>query len=202
MDVAVTGGQRTPKTGSYRCKGSHVVQSRAWINQRLGEGAFEALVEGNGPPWTANLLVATWYDVGPLNQALKQVAKKLGRTVVDITREIARQNALNDLRTIYRIFLSMAAPVRVMGFTPQLWSTYVKFGQATAIRNEPGHYIGECRGIPGELLDWVCGAWLGFVPTTIEVAGGKNVRSAISQRWIDPPGSGTYCIQCEVIYDP
>ena len=187
--------------GEYRCKGSHVVQSRRWVNERLGEGTFEALVAPAGGVWQANFLVATWYDVGPLNHALKQVGKRIGESVENITREITRQNALHDLRSIYRIFVSIAAPVRVMSFTPQLWSTYVKFGEAKAVKNDPGHYIAECKGIPGEYLDWACGAWLGFVPTTIEVAGGRNLKARIADRMVEPPGSQMYTIRCEIKYD-
>lgn len=190
-----------PAPGEYRCKGSHVVQSRRWVNERLGEGTFESLVAPAGGVWQANLLVATWYDVGPLNNALRAVGKRIGESVEDITREITRQNALHDLRSIYRIFLSIAAPVRVMSFTPQLWSTYVKFGEATALRNDSGHYLGQCKGIPGDFLDWACGAWLGFVPTTIEVAGGRNIRARIVERAVDPPGSSLYTILCEIKYD-
>ena len=185
---------------SYRCKGSHVVQARIWVNERLGEGTFEQLISDSGPPWNAPLLPSTWYDVGPLTKALKHVAAKLGRNVQDVTREIARRNALNDLKTLYRVFLSIAAPVRVMTFTPQLWSTYVKFGEAKAVKNDQGHYIGECSGVPAAYLDWACGAWLGFVPTTIEVAGGKDVQGRIIKRWSENEAGGIYTLQCEITY--
>src|SRR5689334_6052121 len=60
----VTGAYEQIPAGQYRCKGSHVIQSRLFINAKLGEGAFEALVAWAGPPWTSPLLPSTWYDVG------------------------------------------------------------------------------------------------------------------------------------------
>jgi hypothetical protein len=185
---------------SYLCKGAHIIQSRNWVNEKLGPGTFEGLVADAGPNWRANFLPSTWYEVAPLAQALKHVAPQVKMSVQDVTREIARRNALNDLKTFYRVFLSIVAPVRVMSFTPQLWSTYVKFGVSRAIRNEQGHYVGECTGIPEQFIDWVCGAWLGFVPTTIEVAGGKNVRGTIIKRWAEPSKPGEFGIHCEVLY--
>jgi hypothetical protein len=85
-----------------------------------------------------------------------------------------------------------------MSFTPQLWSNYVSFGDAVALKNEPTHYLGRCTGIPERLLDWSSGAWRGFVPTAIELAGGKNVRGAISRTWSEP--GGLCGLECEVRY--
>jgi hypothetical protein len=100
---------------------------------------------------------------------------------------------------MYRFFLRIATPQRVMGFTPRLWSTYVAFGAAKALVNEPGHYIGECAGIPKRLLEWSSGAWRGFVPTAIEVAGGKDVRGKIRGTW-PTPVADLWRLECEITY--
>jgi hypothetical protein len=137
----------------------------------------------------------------PLVTALRQVASRIGSSVQEVTREIARRNGLNDLKTLYRVFLTIAAPDRVLAFTPQLWSTYVKFGEARVIENAPGHYLGECNGVPAPLVDWACGYWVGFLPAIVEVTGGHEVRGRIVKRWTDQPG-GTFVLQCEVDYQP
>jgi hypothetical protein len=182
----------------YKVKGSHVVMANQWVDQRLGPGTFKALVEPNGEPWNGLLLPVTWYDVDPLQKALTVVAQKLGRSVEELTMEIAGENARKDLTTIYRIFMRIAAPHRVMANTPKLWSTYVKFGEARAVVNDSGHYIGECEGIPRHLLEWTCGAWRGFVPTAIELAGGKDVHAKILGTWAS--GHDLNRLQLEVRY--
>jgi hypothetical protein len=182
----------------YKVKGTHVVMAVKWVDERLGAGTFKKLVERGGPDYEGMLLPVGWYDVDPLNQALVVVAQQLNKSLEDITMEIARNNALSDLTTLYRFFLKIAAPQRVMGFTPRLWSTYVHFGEAKAVKNDPGHYVGECTGVPKRLLEWSCGAWRGFVPTAIELAGGKDVQGTILGTW--PTGSGDYRLECEVRY--
>ena len=188
------------QTGNkYRCKGSHVIVAQKWVDERLGPGAFKALVKDAGDVWRGMYLPMTWFDVFPLNNALIVVAHKLNRSLEDVTMEITRLNALEDLTSMYRFFLRIAAPQRVMSFTPRLWSTYVEFGVATAIKNEPGHYVGECTGIPERLLQWSCGAWRGFVPTAIELAGGKNVRGTIRGTWRMNQGD-LHRLECEILY--
>jgi len=195
LGVAATGEQGSDLR---KTKGSHVMQAREWIDTRLGPGTFLSLVQGKGAIDNPILLPGTWYDVLPLVEALEVVGKQLNRTVQDMTMEIARQNALRDLTTMYRVFLRIAAPVRVMSFTPRLWGNYVAFGQATAIRNDPTHYVGECRGVPSRLLDWASGAWCGFVPAAIEVAGGRDAVGKITGVWREPGEMRR--IQCEVRY--
>jgi hypothetical protein len=183
----------------YKVKGSHVVMANKWVDERLGPGTFKDLVAAHGDPWNGLLFPVTWYDVDPLQQALVVVGQKLGRSVEDLTMEIARENARKDLTTIYRIFMRIAAPQRVMSNTPKLWSTYVKFGEARAVTNEPGHYVGECEGIPRHFLEWTCGAWRGFVPTAIELAGGKDVQGKILGTWASG-GGDLNRLQLEVNY--
>lgn len=188
----------------YKIKGSHVVMAAQWIDQRLGAGTFKRLVGATkDPDYQAVLMPVVWYNVDPLNQVLQSIAGELRSNVADMTMEIARLNALKDLTTMYRFFLRIAAPVRVMGFTPRLWSTYVRFGEAKAIKNEPGDYLGECTGIPKRLLEWTSGAWRGFVPAAIELAGGRDVRGVITGTWPEGKHEGgdeLYRLNCEVRY--
>src|SRR5207237_469868 len=94
----------------YKVKGSHVVMANHWVDQRLGPGTFKSLVAARGEPWNGLLLPVTWYEVDPLQQALNIVGQKLGRTLEELTMEIAGENARKDLTTIYRIFMRIAAP--------------------------------------------------------------------------------------------
>jgi hypothetical protein len=188
----------TSKSLDCKTKGSHVIQAREWIDGKLGAGTFQSLVSGKGPIDNPILLPGTWYDVVPLVEALEVVGPRVNRSVRDMTTEIARQNALRDLTTIYRVFLRVAAPVRVMSYTPRLWSNYVAFGRATAIQNDPTQYVGECAGVPARVIEWVCGAWCGFVPAAIEVAGGKDAVGRITRTW-DEPGNMRR-LHCEVRY--
>lgn len=188
---------------AYKCKGSHVRMAAQWIDARLGPGTFKQLVAAAGDPeYQTVLMPVAWYNVDPLNLALQQASPKLGLSVEEMTMAITRRNAFADLTTMYRLFMRIAAPVRVMSFTPRLWSTYVHFGDAVAVKNDNGHYIGSCIGIPSHLMEWSRGAWLGFVPAAIELAGGREVKGKIAGTW--PSGNNgheaLYKLHCEVQY--
>jgi hypothetical protein len=184
--------------GSYRAKGSHLIQAEAWFDKQHGAGTFKKHYCDAAGTSSLVLLPGTWYDVEPLTVAVAWAATRLGRTLEDVALEIARLNAMHDLTTIYRVFLRLASPVLTLRQTPRLWSTYVAFGTARALVNESGHYVGEGSGIPAHLLDWVCGSWRGFIPAAIEVAGGKDVIGKIISRGSGVDGLCT--LQCEVKY--
>jgi hypothetical protein len=183
---------------NYDTKGSHLIAARVWVDARLGPGTFADL--SRDAPWRGILLPSGWYPVKPLVELLEKIGPKLGLTVVQMMTEISALNAKSDLTTIYRIFLRIAQPMRFLNQTPTLWSTYVRFGRARAKLNDPGHYIGEGSGLPEEFLDWASGAWLGFVPTAIELAGGRNARGQINGPWPEPGDGNTFRLECEVRY--
>jgi hypothetical protein len=178
-------------------KGSHIVQAQEWVDRRLGAGTFQELTRQGGASWSA-VLPMGWYDVDVLNAALRVAAQRLGSSLEDIVTEIASSNAERDLTSIYRVFLRVAQPQRVLAQTPRLWRTYVSFGEAAALRNEQGYYLGQGTGFSAELLEWACGCWRGFIPTTIELAGGRNIRARILERGRESDGS--HSVRLEVTY--
>jgi hypothetical protein len=179
-------------------KGSHIVAAETWVDTRLGKGTFKQLTENAGQSWRIILPVA-WYEIDVLQDALEAVSGRVGLSVEDITTQIARLNAESDLRSIYKVFLRVAQPERVLSMTPRLWTTYVRFGKATAITNEKGSYVGQGDGFDQRLLGWGCGCWRGFIPATIQVAGGRVVDARIIKRWRQ--NDGTHSVQFQVVYE-
>ena len=184
--------------GERLVKGSHILAAETWVDARLGKGTFTRLTEPGGQNWRIILPVA-WYEIDVLQDALEAVSQRLNLSVEDITTAIARLNAESDLRSIYKVFLRVAQPQRVLSMTPRLWTTYVRFGSATAVENERGSYVGQGDGFDQRLLDWGCGCWRGFIPATIQVAGGRVADARIIKRWRQ--NDGTYSVQLQVIYE-
>jgi hypothetical protein len=182
----------------YQIKGSYFIQAKQWIDQKLGEGTFKKLMMEAGAQRTDILLPGSWYDVLPLAQALGQASARLRIPMEDLSTDIARRTAQNDLTTLYKIFLRVAAPQRVLSSLPKLWATYVEFGEARILENEPGFFIGEGVGFPAAVLDWGCGCFRGFLPTAVEIAGGKDAVCQIIER--RPESEGRYTIQFQVRY--
>jgi hypothetical protein len=174
----------------YEVKGSHVAQARVVVDEKLGAGAFVRLARaaGGDARWES-LAISDWYDVFVLQRVLEQVAAETASSVKVLATEVGQRNALTDLRGIYRMFLRIAQPVRMLYFTPQLWRNYVRFGDASAVQNEPGAFLAIVLNVPEALIDWVEGSSLGFIPTGIDLAGGTIVRSYISE--VVPAGAAS-----------
>lgn len=184
----------------YKAKGSHLIAARQATDAQLGAGAFDRLCARAGATWGSVLLPGGWYEVAPLRAALAEVAGRQGRSVTDVAAGVARRNAETDLTTIYRVYVRTASPTRLLSFTPQLWRNYVQFAEARAVKNEPGEYVGECAGIPDDLIDWAEGAWLGFLPKAIEMVGATRVRGSIAGKWQDLPGPARNRLRIEIKY--
>ncbi|MDB4990219.1 MAG: hypothetical protein JWN04_5397, partial [Myxococcaceae bacterium] len=101
-------------------KGSHVFQVKSWVDKRLGPGEFTRMTRHAGDNWTVVLPVA-WYDVEVVNDVMKQASLRTGISVEEISTEVCRLNAERDLTTLYRFFLRVAQPQRVLEHTPKLW---------------------------------------------------------------------------------
>lgn len=179
-------------------KGSHVLQVKQWIDERVGIGTFSELTKHAPENWSI-ILPMTWYEVDILHNALAEACKKTRVSMEEAATQIARRNAAADLTSLYRFFMRVAQPQRLLTHTPRLWRTYVNFADASAVKNEDGHYVGQGDGLDEELVAWACGCWAGFIPLAVELAGGKDVRSRIIKRWRN--GNGKYSLQLEVFYD-
>jgi hypothetical protein len=169
-----------------KVKGSIYLQAREWVDGALGAGTFSRAVAEAGGTSTEIILPGTWLPVEPLIEAVAQAAAARRRPNQQAVAEIARLNALNDLTTIYRVFMRVAAPVRVLAHSPRVWGLYFDFGRPTIDTNEKGHFVGAIEEVPAHLVDFVQGALIGFLPAAVEMAGGKapsaRIRDASSAR--------------------
>jgi hypothetical protein len=165
-----------------RLKGSIYVQARNWTDEREGAGTFLRLLAEAGFAAPKNLLPGSWYPAAPLYAALRAAGSLRNLDAETAVASVARMNALEDLTTIYRIFLRIAAPLRVLGNAPKVWSTYCNFATPGLRINEPGHFIGTIDSAPPDLTEFVVGACRGFLPAAVELAGGKSVTFQVLSR--------------------
>jgi hypothetical protein len=182
-----------------KTKGTHVMVAREWVDQRLGPGTFTKLARSREPEFPELALAIAWYDVHPLVHALTEAAKLLDMPVREITASIAYLNADRDLHTVLRAFMWAAGPVMLLSQSARLWRAYVAFAEARVILNERGRYVGQCHTFPSELSEWVAGAWEGFLPRAIEIAGGSRPSArTLVHDGADTPGHAW--LQCEITY--
>lgn len=154
-----------PKFG---VKGTHVIQAQAYLDHRLGAGAFAKLAATDGWERPSPL---RWYPVETLWKIYEAAAPKVKLDAPALSTEIARLNANNDLKTIYRFFMSVLGPVNVLKRGSTMFRTYVNFGEALMHRNDPGITEGSVVKIPRAFAPWIMAVTLGFLPSAIVAAG-------------------------------
>lgn len=195
--------RRQESEPSRGVKGSHVLQVSHWVNKHLGPDSFARLANEaaerrrDTTSWNI-VLPISWYDVHVVRDALDVACERVGVPLEEAQTEIAKMNALQDLKSIYRFFMRMSQPQRILTQTPRMWRTYVNFAEASVVQNEPGFYVGQCAGFDEELVPWVSGCWAGFIPTLVEIAGGHDIHYAFPKRW--PNERGSYSLHFELHY--
>lgn len=166
----------------FKVKGSHIAECRDFFDERLGEGAYASLWTKVGGSWNPVVLPGAWYDVEIAEAALREACLRTHDDIIETQAAIAARNAEHDLTTIYRVFLRVAQPVRIIKAVPLLWRNYVSGGDARALSSEEGHALMECAGVPDRFEDWVIGCWLGFIPCAIVLAGGHDPKLTLSRK--------------------
>jgi hypothetical protein len=178
----------------YKVKGSHVIQIAAWVDKALGAGTYKKRM-GELDPSAAVPLALAWYALDPQMKLLEGAARETNKSVMDVVREIAAANARNDLSTIYKVFLKLASPHFVLGQGKKMWSTYAAFGDVNITKNEGQLFLCESRHVPARFDQWVRGAWLGFLCSAVELAGGKNPRAKFHDAPNDPAGNCVFTFE-------
>lgn len=169
----------------YQTKGTTVLSMQAVLDRRLGSGAFRRLAAATGATWGIPLANGL-YDAEELCRLAAAAATELGTTQLELYKASSEHNARHDLPTIHRIVLRVITPQLLLARGARFWRSYAAFGETRVERNEPGNFKGITDGIPPQLKDYVEGAWRGFAPAAVELAGGKNVHIS-EARWTGGP---------------
>lgn len=165
-------------------KGTPVLASRDWLDERLGAGWFHKTITREHPDWPERVLPGEFYPLRPQVFAFERALGRIAKfdDVELMVQQAAALTAERDLNSIYKAFLWAASPQLFLRAVPRLWSMYVSFGALTTVENKPGCYRAQITGIPGDLLDWSAGAVAGFLRPALLLAGGTSPDSQITGR--------------------
>jgi hypothetical protein len=173
-------------------KGPAVISARDWLDARFGKGYQLEVAREVDPEFPERILPGDWYSVAPLVHVLDRSLPELTEfdEVESLVEVIAVANAKQDLRGIYRAFLWVTTPRMFLRAAPTIWANYANFGTLTEVENEPGRFVTKVVGIPEGLVGWLAGAWKGFLPPAVELAGGKNPVATVRDRRPSPDNRG------------
>jgi hypothetical protein len=168
----------------FSIKGTATVQTRDWLDERLGHGWFLQAVREQDPKWPERMLPGEWYGLRPQMHAWRKALPQIeGHASVESMLEVvAGLTAERDLTGIHRAFLWVANPRMFLLAVPRIWTTYCRFGKVEVLENQPARFSAHVQGIPDDLMDWAAGAFRGFLPPALKLAGGKDPVASIRER--------------------
>jgi len=184
----------------YQIKGPGIIGSRDWLDARFGPGYFNGLAREHTPDFPERLLPGDWYPLHPMVHVFARSIERFDEydTVEQLVEMLSGENAKRDLNGIYRAFLWVASPRMFLRASPTIWGTYSNVGTVAELHNDPNCFVAQIVGVPEELLEWACGAWKGFLPPAIVLAGGTNPRATVLER---KPSADAWEFTLEFRYD-
>jgi hypothetical protein len=132
MPFRIDPKQRTPTVVGHRCKGTLLVNLRAYVTNHRDAAAWERVVsrlpEHDQEVLRQPLLVSSWYPVGVYNRALRDYLRSFASDQSAEALKIARYVADRDLNTVLKFALSIAMPDSIVARTGMFWSRYFDVG--------------------------------------------------------------------------
>jgi hypothetical protein len=186
----------------FQIKGPGVMSARDWLDAKFGAGYHHRLCREVDPSFPERILPGEWYPLAPIIHTLSRASEDVDGVddLEGLTEMLAAENAKNDLRGVYRAFLWVASPRMFLRGAPKIWSNYTDLATLSEIQNDPGRFSIQVNDIPEDYLPWVAGAWKGFLPPAIEMAGGKQPRATVLERKPDPASDGNWQLRYQVTY--
>lgn len=169
-----------PGESPFRIKGLAYRSLMRDVERRV-PGGVAGLVAGLRDPQLQRFvaqpfLAASWYDVLPMTELAAHIAKELGLSPDEYTRELSRAQAAEDLVGVYRTLLAVVSPRLVVNRLPRLTQRYFSWGE---IHTEA---LGSSRmrvlrtQVPVCLTDWYAAVSSPYVAYSMQKAGAASPR--------------------------
>ncbi len=137
----------------YVVKGTAFRNMKKFTDEKLGEGYFQNFMKIINPGFPTIITPSAWYPASDSLQMSVHAAKKMG---VSLERYCLDQNEFNvreNLNGVYKFFLKVGGPERVLKSIPQMLKTYTNSALFEVMKNETGHFKGRAY-TPKEFGEW------------------------------------------------
>ncbi len=123
------------------------------IKDAGGPRALEAIVEAAGPRAKAvfakPIRVISWHPYDAYSSFLTAIDQKLGRGDLAYCRTLGAFAGARDLGTIFKIYVALASPERLIRSCAKVWSSYHRgAGEMRALSWEPAKTVLRIEGFP------------------------------------------------------
>lgn len=135
-------------------------------------------------------LVGGWYDALPLIDLHQAAAGLLRRPALEVIKDLAKWQMPRQIHGIYRFFLKLSSPDRILENLPKTAKQYYDFIEVSVIKLGPKSYETRARGLPEPFTPGYMVASEVSILTALEIAGVKGVRHRWKMREPDGERAG------------
>lgn len=163
----------------FHARGLVYIGSRDYMAEHV-PGGVDAVAGALSPQLRAFLsqlfMANAMYDALPLLTISEAAATLTGVSHSEYVREAAAWRAQRDIRGVYKLLLNVLSAETVALRLPRVAVRLFDFGAVSSKMSSATLCHAEQRGIPRPMAPWFSACVHGFVPTTLGIAGAKNVR--------------------------
>ncbi len=134
-------------------KGTAFNNLKKFITHELGSDQYTRLASSCGIRNPNLIIPSSWYPFDQYHMLSIESSIAMGKTFRDFIIDSTLFLIVEDLNGVYRFFIRVATPRRVLEKLPSMSRTYVNFVEYKVLENKDGYHSAQLT-IPKEVRDW------------------------------------------------
>lgn len=158
-------------------KGTGVIGYRNYIDSKFGMGFFDQKMKEIDPKWNSQVIPSSWYNAQNMVKAICNIYDP-----VNDKRKILEMGEIlleNDLNGVYKFFMKLGGPQKVLAFIPQLATAYTNYIKVIILENKVG-YIKAENVVPNEMAEYTALSTESALKGTIKACGFQSTFTLLS----------------------
>jgi len=167
-------------------KGNSMKTLVNWVKHKLGEdgyrGWLESLPDDTKALYRGTIMNSMWYpiDVAYMPALDAVLALTHPDDPVQGGYEFGRFSGAEDLGGIYKVFLKMGSPGKMVTIASMMWSRFYNEGDLKVVENVEGRAVIQMVDVPVKHSPWEQ-TTRGWSEVAAELAGGKDVEVVVAK---------------------
>lgn len=155
---------------SSMIKGTGTIGYKKSMDAISGSGYFDKKMKELNPNWDGFILSSSWYNALVLANVNYLAAKEKGENRKEFCIKLAEKNLENDMNGVYKFFIKLGGPEKVLSYFPQIASAYTNFQKETIITNKKGFFKGVVE-LPSDIEEFMIYSHEGAFKGILKVCG-------------------------------
>ena len=160
-------------------KGVALKNSFDWVVEQHGKESWKKIIEDipkDSQQYISDGIIfsSEWYPLKVYIDINKAIINKYGDGNHKIIYEIAKEGAMKNMNSVYKIFMKIASPAYVTKKAAAIYSQFYTFGKMKVHTSEPNRAVLHLEGVPNEPIFFE--RISGYMSGVLELTKVKNVK--------------------------